>query len=410
MNWLTKAFTAMRHGGLNRAPFGLGLLARTRFDYRKEVGDCLDTSVVTAPVQCGARAARSRAGHEAQGSQRHGSTDRQPSDARSDRGPNAYYGDIALWMATVFSFLIAGNAYWVIVRNSYGRPVELWYIPHWMIEPAWPQDGGTFISHYIYKPGGGVAPVELDFDDVVHFRHGIDPRNNRLGLSPLDGVIREIFIDLESSNFVASLLRNMGVPSVVISPKGGAMAAPDDVEATKAWFRQAFGGDNRGAPLVMGAPTEVTPYGFNPQQMNMSEGRDVAEERVCACLGIPAAVVGFGAGLQQTQVGATMEEMRKLAWSNGVSSFARMLADELKRSLLPQFGNATGIEVFFDMKNVAAMQEDEDKAVDRLLKELASGAIMLSEYREARGRPTDPSQDVFFRPISLIEVPASGKR
>ncbi|MFK4985474.1 phage portal protein, partial [Klebsiella pneumoniae] len=90
------------------------------------------------------------------------------------------------------------------------------------------------------------------------------------------------------------------------------------VEATKTWFKQAFGGDNRGGPLVMGAPTDVTPYGFNPQQMNMSEGRDVAEERVCACLGIPAAIVGFGAGLQQTKVGATMEELRKLAWNNGV--------------------------------------------------------------------------------------------
>jgi hypothetical protein len=62
------------------------------------------------------------------------------------------------------------------------------------------------------------------------------------------------------------------------------MASNDDVAATKAWFQQQFGGDNRGQTLVMGAPTDVQPYGFNPQQMNMSEGRDVAEERVCACL------------------------------------------------------------------------------------------------------------------------------
>src|SRR3546814_8271084 len=38
-----------RHGGM--APFFGGLLRRTRFDYRKEVGDCLDASVVMAPVQ-----------------------------------------------------------------------------------------------------------------------------------------------------------------------------------------------------------------------------------------------------------------------------------------------------------------------------------------------------------------------
>ncbi len=87
----------------------------------------------------------------------------------------------------------------------------------------------TFISHYRYSPGGIAAPMEIPPEDVVHFRHGINPRNIRMGLSPLDGVIREIFVDLESSNFVASLLRNMGVPSVVISPKGGSMQNSYDI-------------------------------------------------------------------------------------------------------------------------------------------------------------------------------------
>lgn len=413
MNWFTKALTAtmtaMRFGGQSKGPLGLGLLKRTKFDYRREVGDCLDSSVVTAPVQWVARAlpeAELAMGRRDNA----GNCKRIESHPLLDliQSPNPFYGDIALWMATVFSFLIAGNAYWVIVRNSYGRPVELWYVPHWMMEPAWPTTGDVFISHYIYRPGGGMEPVSIPMEDVVHFRHGIDPRNIRLGISPLDGVIREIFIDLESSNFVASLLRNMGVPSVVISPKGGAMGSPDDIEATKAWFAQAFGGDNRGRPLVMGAPTEVSQYAFNPQQMNMSEGRDVAEERVCACIGIPAAVVGFGAGLQSTKVGATMEELRKLAWTNGVGPFARMLADEIQRSLVPQFGDATGLKIWFDMSEVTAMQEDEGKRVDRLLKELAGGAIMLSEYREERGLPVDKSHEIFFRAISLIEVPASG--
>src|SRR3546814_2618913 len=70
--------------------------------------------------------------------------------------------------------------------------------------------------------------------------------------------------------------------------------------------------------------------------MDTGGARDVAEERVCALLGIPAAVVGFGAGLQQTKVGATMQQMSKQAWENGVLPFCRLAADELKRSLLPQ--------------------------------------------------------------------------
>jgi len=410
MNWLTKAFSAMRHPA--RPMFISGLLRRTRFDYRNEIGDGLDSSVVTAPIRWVQRALP-EARLTVRKRKRNGTTEEVPAHGMIAliQRPNAFYGDLVLWAATILSWYVAGNAYWIKVRNGAGRVVELWWVPWWMMEPKAPEDGSEFISHYLYKPGGMIQQTRLEIDDVIHFRDGMDPRNMRLGLSSLDGVIREIFMDLESSNFVASLLRNMGVPGVVISPKGGAMPAPEDVEATKTWFQEAFGGDRRGGPLVMGAPTEVQPYGFNPQQMNMGEARDVAEERVCACIGIPAAVVGFGAGLQTAKVGATMEELFKTAWRNGVLPVARVLADELQRSLLPDFGPSTGsgqaagFEVAWDTDDVLALQEDEGKQVELWNKKLAGGGITVLEYREGIGMEADDSHRIYLRPISVLEVP-----
>lgn len=321
------------------------------------------------------------------------------------QAPNAHYGDIALWFATILSWCLDGNAYWVKVRNRAGRPVELWYIPHWLIEPKAPIDGSDLISHYEYRPGGGAGTVTFAIEDVVHFRHGINPRDLKKGLSPIHGCIREIFMDLESSAFVAALLRNMGVPGVVISPDGGSMPSPEDVAATKAWFTQAFGGDNRGSVLVMGGRTKVDQYGFNPSQMNMSEARDIAEERVCAVLGVPAAVVGFGAGLQQTKVGATMEELRKLAWHNGVLPMGRALVDELKRSLLTDYGETAGLDLYWNTDEVLALQEDEAKQETRWGERLKSGGITLAEYRAGIGLESDASHDIYLRPISVIEVP-----
>ena len=406
-SFLAKALDRMRHGA--RPSFIGQALKRTRYDYRREVGDCLDASVVTAPVQWLQRALP-EARLVLTKRQGDGSSDEQQGHPLIAllRKPNPFYGDTALWAGTVLSFAIAGNAYWLKVRNGNGKVAELWYVPHWLIEPKFPQDGSEFITHYAYKPGGGAAPVDIDPEDVIHFRHGIDPRNTRLGLSPIDGAIREIFMDLESSNFVASLLRNMGVPGVVISPKNGVAVSSEDVEATKTWFNQAFGGDRRGSALVMGAPTDVSPYGFNPSQMNMSEARDVAEERVCACLGIPAAVVGFGAGLQSTKVGATMLELRKLAWHNGVLPIARQLADELGRSLLPDFakpGELASLELGWDTDAVLALQEDEDKQAERWGKQLGSGGITVYEYRQGIGLEADDSHRIYLRPINLLEVP-----
>ncbi len=413
MNRLTKAIgsavAGFRHGG---EPTLWGWWQpRTRIDYGREVGDKLDASVVMGPVQWVQRAlpearlivkARSAKGEDSE-------LDNHPMLALIQR-PNEAYGDIMLYWGLVLSLLTDGNAYWMIARNRAGRPAELWYVPHWMLEPKWPVGGAVFIDHYLYTPGGGAAQIKVDPADVIHFRHGINPRNMRKGLSPIDSALREIFMDMESSSFVAALLRNMGVPSVVISPEGSVIASPADVEATKAWFQESFGGDNRGLPLVMGGPTKVTPYGFNPQQMNMSEARDVAEERICALIGIPAAVVGFGAGLQSTKVGATMEEMRKLAWHNGVQPLWRIITDELQRSLLPLFGNdasaAKGrLTVDVDFSQVPALQEDEDKETERWGKKLASGAILVSEYRQGIGLDVDATHDIYLRPINLIEVP-----
>lgn len=410
MNWLQKAATnllGIRHtaqiSGMQR------LLRRTRFDYRKEVGDFLDASVVTAPIQWVQRSlpeARLTVRRTARDGTKNEVADHQM--LALIQRPNAYYGDLALWSGTVFSYLADGNGYWIKLRNGVGRPGELWWVPHWTMEPKGSEDGSVFIERYEYRPGGGHV-IHYAPADIVHFRHGIDPRNPRKGLSPLSGAIREIFMDLESSNFVASLLRNMGTPGMVISPKAGGVVPAEDVEATKTWIKQAFGGDRRGEPLVMGAPTDVAPYGFNPQQMNMGEARDIAEERVCAALGIPAAVVGFGAGLQSTKVGATMEELRKLAWQNGVLPVGRVFADELDRSLLPDFGNTAGLNAWWDTSEVQALQDDLVKLSTRLNTAIGGGWAQVAEGREAMGWDVSDADRIYLRPAMAIETPAGAK-
>ncbi len=313
-----KKLTSINHGGLRRMFFST-LLKRTKIDYRKEVGTGLDSSVVTGPIQWVQRSFHESPFEvlkvDSQGNQ-------EPAlDHKLKQlidNPNPFYSGVDLFVATVLSYLISGNAYWLVISNSIGVPIQLWYVPHWQLEPRWPESGREFISHYEYKPSSSVDAQDIDVTDVVHFRNGINPNNPRLGLSPLDGVIREIFMDLEASNFSASLLRNMGVPGVVVTPKGDVVVDPEDVKATKKWLKENFTGDRRGEPMVMGAPTEVQQFGFDPKAMDLSASRNVAEERVCACLGIHSAVVGFGTGMQQTKVGATLEELSKLSWINGV--------------------------------------------------------------------------------------------
>lgn len=231
------------------------------------------------------------------------------------RHPNAFYSADALWKGTALSYTIDGNAYWWKVRNIFGDVVQLWYVPHWMIRPVWPIDGSTFISHYEMTTGLG-PPLKLPPRDVVHFRFGLDPDNPRLGYSPLKSILREVLTDDEAALFSERILGNMGVPGLVVSPSKEAQTkpGPDDVKRLQEYFDNGFKGPRRGTALVLGRPTEIHQFGFDPNKLMLPNLRDISEERVCAALGIPSAVVGFGSGLQSTKVGAPQPLSARL-WS-----------------------------------------------------------------------------------------------
>lgn len=324
--------------------------------------------------------------------------------------PNPFWSGELLWQATVMSLVTGGNGYWVKVTDQTLRPIQLWWAPSSTIEPRWPVDdeGTTFISHYDYNPGGTITPVRLEVEDVIHFRWGVDPQNIRKGLSPLASVFREIFSDQEANAFSAALLKNMGVPGLIISPDGDAVVGDDDLEASRLELSERFTGDRRGEPMVAGAPTKVSQFGFSPQQMDLRSLRRLPEERVSAVLGVPAIVAGLGAGLDRSTF-ANMAEAREMAYESGIIPLHRLLASELKNQLLPDFDtDLKKTRCRFNLDVVRVLQEDQNKVVDRKLRELQAGAIMRSEYRRETGRQAEKTDEVFLMPFSVVEVPPGG--
>mgnify|MGYP001558605778 CR=1 FL=1 len=412
MNFLAKAFSAasfklreMVHSG--RGYLSLLLLPRTKWDYEKDLDKGTGSSVVTGPLQW-----VQRAFPEAElviTKQLKDEQEKVPGHPllRLIERPNPFYGSDVLWQATLFSWYLAGNAYWMKVRNeATDQIVQLWWIPHWQIKPVFPTGSETtvYISEYEYKPGAIVQKIPTG--DIVHFRHSIDPNNLRLGISPLRGVLRDIWCDDEAGNWIGSLLRNSGVPGIVISPDSDTAPMQGDVDSVKEYFKEMFTRDRRGEPLVLGAKTKVEQFGFDPKRMDLTVIRNTAEERVCAAIGIPAAVVGFGTGLEATKVGATMTEMRKLAWVNGIIPLQKQLAGELQRSLLPDFErNLEGLKISFDTINVAALQEDRNAIFTRADAAVRGGWLTVGQAKRMVGMVAEPSDEIYLRSIATAEVP-----
>lgn len=308
------------------------------------------------------------------------------------RRPTPYYSGNLLWKAGMVSWVLDGNMYFRKVRNAYGQPIELWYEPHFSIRPRWPQDGSEFISFYeVFRNG---AWYRIETEDVIHFRYGIDPYNDRLGLSPVASAFREVFTDSERARYSALILRNGGVIPFILSPK--ATDTELDPVEIKREFEFRTTGDNVGRPMVLSGALDVQAVGMSPDKLLIDKASTIPEERIAALIGIPAAVLGFGAGLSQTKVGATMRELREQAYENFIIPTQRLICPELDVQLLSDYPDTEGLATSFDLRQVRVLQDDQNALANRHSVLYKSGIETRAEARQAFGLKVTPEDDVYF--------------
>jgi hypothetical protein len=236
----------------------------------------------------------------------------------------------------------------------------MWYVPHWLIEPKGDEDSeeaDAFITKYVYRPGGAQEYLYDPADDRAPALRAGSAEPAQGSQSDEDAAARDLQRQ-RVGELHASLLLNSGVPGVIISPKDSDSVSPESLAETKQYVKDQFSGDNRGQPLALGGPTEVKEFGYDPQKMDLGHVRGGAEERVCAVLSLPAAVVGFGSGNAQTKVGATLAELHRIAWIDCLIPNQDMMAQELTRSFRDDFKLADNQTLGFDRRRVRALAED----------------------------------------------------
>jgi HK97 family phage portal protein len=315
------------------------------------------------------------------------------------RRPNPYYSAGTLWSGTLVSLFLDGNAYWFVNRNAGGQPVELVYVPHWMVEPRWSEGGGEFIGWYDYTVDGKTQRLETE--NVVHFRDGVDRDNMRKGESRLRSALKEIVTDNQGAVYSSSVLANMGIPGVLLSPdaalvKDGGRISFNEPEAERLkvdWQRKTTG-DERGKPMVLSIPMKVETFGFSPEQMVLRDVRQIPEERIAALIGIPAVVVGLGAGLDRSTYN-NVSEAREQAYENCIIPTQHLVCETLDRVLLPAYGER-GLYTGFDLDDVRVLQKDENEVATKVATLFKEGVMDRAEARTEVGLKARPEDEGVF--------------
>ena len=386
--------------------FSIRLLPGSRHNYAAEIGDGTHSAVSMAPIMWVARV-----------------FPEMPVQLLYDREeiveehpmldilnePNPHYSWPVMSMGLIISLLADGNAYLLKRRSGDGRGVlrELWYVPHLQIEPV-RDSQDEYITAYRYT--GRFGSMRIAPEDVVHLRYGIDPENTLKGISPIKILAREIATDDHAANYSAAMLRNLGVPGLIITPKSGEVVDPNDMIDVKKYIKEKFSGDGAGEPFATSLPVDLEPFGIDPVKMNLKAMRAMPETRVCALLGIPAQVVGLSAG-QEQRTYANYGEARQAAYEDCIIPMQRLVAADLRNQLLSEWEpDITRWKVNFDLHDVRVLQDDENAKYQRVNMVWMSGLITDEKARAMLGIREDDMSGEYRNPMAGLGFAARKAR
>jgi len=325
--------------------------------------------------------------------------------------PNASISREDLWHYTQWCKHITGNAYWRKIRSG-RNVVELWPISPTRIQPVTIREDaarGVFISYYAYVYDQSEDPERIPPEDIVHFRLGVDDKDNRVGASPLARLVREVQGDEEAHKWQTTMLANGGTAGMLVQVPTDSSISEEQAERLKARFEERFTGDNRGRVGVLMGGASAQPYGFSPEQMDMKALHRIPEERIAAVLRVPAIIAGLGAGLDRSTY-SNFREAAEMFAERTLLPLYSFDAATLNLQLKPEFTSDKNITVGFDYTDLRAFQEDEDAKWARLDKAVQTGWVRANEARTDVGLPPDMDEEVVHPPAPAFPQPGGDQQ
>jgi len=271
-----------------------------------------------------------------------------------------------------------------------------------MVFPRWRRES-EYLAFYEYAPNG--ESVFFRPEEIVHFRAGIsDPDNTRKGISPLRSVLRELFTDGELANYSAALIKNSGVPPLLVTTKEmSSLITPDRAKEFGADLQRRISGDERGKALFHTWPLEVQHLSFKPDEMDLRKLRYMSEERFCAVIGLNPMTLKFGAA-SETQTYNNVESFRRQDIEDYMCPLWMRVASTIERQLLPLLETDDTRHVKFDTASVVALREQDTQKHERVRADVLAGMLKVKDAQMMLGWTPDEQADYYLRPSNLVEV------
>lgn len=315
---------------------------------------------------------------------------------------------LQLLKATVACRAFEGNAYWYKVRSG-PRVIGLEFLRFDQCRPVSVPGNVNALSHYEVKAastGFGGLWTTVPKEDIVHFADGLNPIRPLEGMSPLNSCVREVCADNEAVRFMAAIVRNPSM-GVMLSPADPAIRmSPDDAAMLAEHLEQKAGGVNAGKTIVPLQAMKADKFGLSPEELALDTILRLPEQRITAVFGVPAIVVGLGAGLERSTF-ANYAEAREAFTETVLIPLWREIAQDIDGQLFQADFVAKAGETFaFDISQVRALQQDEDALYKRITDGWNAGLLTRGQCMNALGQAMPPGMAEDEVKTSVSPAPA----
>lgn len=170
---------------------------------------------------------------------------------------------------------LCGNAYWYILENRLGVPVEIWPVPpqHLMILP----DKVKFIKGYELRKG--MDKIPFDEKEIIHFKFP-SVTSVYYGRAPLSAVTDAYNIHQSMNQYELAIFKNMGKLEGAFETEQE--LSQYEFDRLKEELSQSFGGvKNVGKSPLLEKGVSFKSYTSTPRDLSYLSGRTKIKEEIC---------------------------------------------------------------------------------------------------------------------------------
>ncbi|WP_082874399.1 phage portal protein [Arthrobacter sp. OY3WO11] len=288
---------------------------------------------------------------------------------------------------TDLHMVLAGEAFWGILRNGLGKAEQLWpMMPHLMKHVV--GDDGA-ITGWVYRVNGKDIP--WDAADIVHFPL-TDPNNIYRGMSVVRAAARAIETDAHAADWNRNFFFNSARPDLALETDQ--TLTPQVFERMKEqWNDEYQGTANAHKVAILEAGLKLNKLTMTQKEMDFLESRKYNRDQILAMFGVSRVMLGLIEGDGRSNMEAAEYNHAKRV----VRPLMARKASVINHRLAPEY----------DSKLIIGFTDPVPEDKEFLLKERTSSVNLYKTVNEVRAELGDEGingGDTLFVPNSLRPI------